>query len=233
MGVELELRSGVGPSSNRSKASRVWDQAHDLIRSVLVACETRGNFILRVREQVQMRGDEKIRLKYAVGQAIKLTVKPGDNNTAWNYDLIPPGDVDASLLCNKLKTHLLRSGELNLSAEEDDATVLPPPTTTLNGLEPPIPATPAAAVVPEVKTAVATPPRSLLSRVSELETRRQRLADRQAEMVKLDEKRAALMTQMAAIDAESLKLIEEDQADTDAYEAKEILENLERLFSRT
>ena len=92
-------------------------------------------------------------------------------------------------------------------------------------------AAPAVPVVEPPKTDVKAE-RSLLQRVGELESAKARLDERKGRIVELDQQKAKLLSEIAAIDAESLRLVEEDERDTEAYEAAEILASLEKLFKK-
>lgn len=209
--VEIELRSTLQATKAGRDAERHWRATGDLLRGVLNQCETGGHFVLRPREQTTVRGQERLRLRNVHGQAIRLASRPSDNGSAWEYDLVPPGDVDADALLQQM---LLATN---------------PP--KVNGNHP----APVAAV--EAKPVPVEPQkpkleRSLLQRVGELESAKARLEERKQRIVDLDRQKAKLLAEVAAIDAESLRLVEEDERDVEAYEAAEIIAGLEKLFKK-
>jgi len=199
------------------QSARTFEKAGDLVRHMLSACECSGQFLMRPRQNTSMKGTAKIRVKYAVGQAIRVTLKPGDNNTAWDYDLVPPTGTDPEALCKQFQSYL--SGGRKSEPEEIE--------------EVPVEEPPVAEIVTEEPLPVPRKPeKTLLQRVSELETCRNRIAERRERVAEIDKKRLVLQEQLKVLDDEAMQILKEDEADTEAYESKEILENLERLFSR-
>lgn len=233
-GLHVEVKKPEQTTRVMSRMSgKVFDEAAVVATHLLQACECRGHFLLRVRDHCVMKGQAKARVKYAIGQAIRMTLKPGDNGTAWEYDLVPPTDTDAYELCKQLQRYLSKpKGNSDTPPEEDEvqqnesvgertADESPSPS--------PSPSPPPVAVAEPAKPQVQ---KTLLQRVSELEQQRLRIEERKSQLSELDRRKAALMAQVKAIDDEAMKIMEEDERDTEAMEAKEILDNLEKLFMK-
>lgn len=217
--LKLELRTPRS-SSGVSADDRAWVGARDVVRSLLARCEVGGHFILRARNHVRFRGEGCVRVKNVHGQAIRLTVKPGDNGSAWEYDLVPPTGVDPDALCSQM---------VGYTGSDESCDEVESPAGAEAAAVAPVSA-PVSAPVPA--PAPTQTQRSLLARVGELESARARLEERKARIAALDQRKAALLQEIAAIDAESLRIVEEDERDTEAYDAAEILNSLEKLFSK-
>lgn len=224
--LEIELRLLSPESRIMSRhGERIFTDAKDLVRNLLSACETSGHFVLRPREHRKMKGAGRIRVKYAVGQSIRMTVKPGDNGTAFEYDLVPPVGTNADELSKRMIQYL--SGSIAAGTEgrdedeEESETQEPKEEQSVAEENKPDPV-----IVPP------KPQKTLLQRVSELETHRQRIGERKERLAAIDVKRAALQSQLRMLDDESMQILKEDEEDHEAHESNEILQNLERLFAR-
>ena len=241
-GLHVEVKKPEATTIVMSKmGGKIFDQAALLAYQMLQACECHGHYLLRVRDHSKMKGQAKIRIKYAIGQAIHMTLKPGDNGTAWEYDLVPPLATDPEELCKRLQRYLSSPAESPQTESEIEVEKPPEkPVKNIIGTDvlgneikatfpdtapDPVPEPPAAPAPPK-------PPKTLLRRVSELEQMRLRIEERKDRILKLDAQKAILMAQIKVIDDEAMKVVEEDERDHEAQEAKEILDNLEKLFMK-
>lgn len=64
-----------GRNSPRELSNRTLTDAAALVEDCLERLDVRGQFLLRPREQSKMRCHQKIRVSYAIGQAVRLKVE--------------------------------------------------------------------------------------------------------------------------------------------------------------
>ena len=98
-----------------SQAKRCFESARSIAEEVLKRCEVRGEFLLTPREKVKWKAKngEKICLRPSNGRDIRVRIRPGNNDTCWEYSLISPAGTEVDALRVIL--------EQNLGPEETDA----------------------------------------------------------------------------------------------------------------
>lgn len=252
--VEISLKASQHRTTV-SHALREWAEAAAQVRNLLTSVETRGEFGLRPIRQCTLKGNHRIRIKHWNGKVLRLTVKPLDNDSAWEYELIPPHQlVDGATLCEILKRKLGKATDERDERDEkdekdqeyDDPGAEAPEDLKgeqVVGLSSSPDTRPAIAEQPAPAPAPVAKHRSLLQRVSEMEANRQRIYDRKEQLTAIENEKARLTSEIETLvaglrfkveklDHQALAIMEADEADTEAYEAKELLDNLERLFAK-
>lgn len=88
---------------------RVFEAARDIVQETLNRANCSGHYKLIPRDQTtwKPRHGEKINLRPSQGASIKLRVKPSDNNSCWEYDLVSNGiSVDIEFVRKNLESYL-------------------------------------------------------------------------------------------------------------------------------
>lgn len=225
--AEVQLAIGTSLGLQANDAQRAFRDAKIDVERLLTRAELRGSFLLRPQERVTSRSNEKIRLKYVKGRAVCLVVKPGDNGSAWLYQLIPPHDTIPEVVLEKLRTSLYGKAPVRDMTEGEviEATIEPE---EIHKPEP----------CPQLPSAPVSQPRlTLLQRIGRLESAAARIEERKARIQELDREKLVLLEQVDAlteqinrIDADTLAIVEEDEKDTEAYDAQEAIRAFEKLM---
>lgn len=218
---------------------RVFREAAALVEGLLEKLEVRGQFLLKLREQKQMRHGRGVRLLRQVGQSIRMRIRPGDNGTCWDYDLLSPQTQDVKLLYDRLAMELggVAAGE----ADEDDAPVAASP--NRNGTHDKAPAPPPTRTTPTAAQPTVAPPATvtapatgdvlqLLSGAMARRERRQTELNRlEAERKRLENERRRIEAAIAEIEEEQTALLAEDESDAQAQAVSQMLESFGKILA--
>lgn len=81
-------------------------QACEIVHKVLIACNFYGDFILYGIAAVQMRGNDKIRLKQGESNGVHLIIRPAGNDSAVHVRLVAPTGLNPVEVFNRLNIFL-------------------------------------------------------------------------------------------------------------------------------
>lgn len=94
------------------------DSRKILEKSVLPEFASAGEFILKPRTQITQRSNRLWKPLRCSHQTIGLRVKPDNNNSCWEYELIVPNSVDAAYVFEQMKRRYEKT-KSTLDIEED------------------------------------------------------------------------------------------------------------------
>lgn len=216
--------------------------AVEMIEDLLEKCNIRGQFLLKHRQQTQSRSERRIKVPRAVGSSVRLTVRPGDNSTCWEYDLVCPGTVDAAILCQKLQAYLKQS----IDQEEDepiakDRLITQPAARIAVPRKEAPPAQSPVEVKKEVQeeaihtngAASVDVIKMLSGAVERRASREQRLQALEKERQVLSQELATLQAKIADVESKQASIMAEDEADVQGRAAEGLLKQMESFFKST
>lgn len=83
----------------KQRTQAILKRAGDMVVDLLLSVEVRsGHFGLRYMRQRSFRAAQRIAICEVSRQTIRICVRPGDNRSAFEYELLVPRDSDAQLL---------------------------------------------------------------------------------------------------------------------------------------
>lgn len=107
---------------------QTFREAFRMVDQLLGAIEFRGEngrFMLRPREQIRWRTADRFACRQVVGQAIRIRVRPGGSDSAWEYDLVPTPGIDPESIMVQIHSAAGRQGWNQVTKESievvDDA----------------------------------------------------------------------------------------------------------------
>lgn len=230
-GVEVTLRCNQSVVYTRQSQNAFADAAA-LLTNEIVASEIKGQFALRPVEQVQMRKGRGIRVKSVREHSVRVVIRPGGNETAWEYDVMGNRDqIDVDGLADALRR---RNGQ----HEEETPVVknsetIPP---ALVKSEPPLVKSEPVILVPH---STAGDSMSMLRRLGEIEAavkrgveRRSKIEERTVVADGLRRQMAEVQAALAEVEECILRMQIDEEQDTEARSARELLAVMERFFAK-
>jgi hypothetical protein len=177
-------------------------------------------FTLMPIEQVRWKSGDRFKAVSCRGHSIRVRIKPGDNSTAFEYNLIPPHGTDADWVLDQLlKVRLDQTPE-----QKKVETQSTPAMIKGNGAD--------------VAPATTSTQLSIMERLASLERSKGRIAERKGKLEKLEQKRVEMQAEVEEIrraiegvDKEILAVMDEDESDHEAKDAVALIEALDRLLA--
>ena len=196
------------------KTERTFTDALDMIRNVMQSVELTGNYSLIPRQKTAWRPKrgETMCLRPSQGRELKIRIRPGNNDSTWEYSLIGEGNIDMEAV--RVKLEYVLGEEFIEGNHEMIGTVKQP------AAKPPEPAAPV-----DPMAAFAKMQRAL-----------ERRAERQGQVVSLRESMGAMDKQIAQLkdrrtelELQMMQLEEEIANDPDAQTADKFVALLSTL----
>lgn len=238
--VNIDER-GRRPSTLRPQTLR---RAGEMLEDLLERSEQRGQFLLRVRHQVQSRSGARIKVKEVAGQSVRVMVRPGDNSTAWEYDLACPGTVDPNTLADRLRLTLDRDRTPEDQWEDEPAAALAnaPGATPVALPAVPAPVAAPAAEAPHAANGATTGANGAASTADVLQLllgAMERRQSRERQLGELETKRKALAAELETVQVkikevedQQASLLAEEENDAQGQAVNDVLQALSRVFTK-
>lgn len=98
----------TGENRFRKDCHKTFTAAVSLVQGTLERCGCDGSYSLVPRSKIHWKSKEKnkVAMRPAQGREIRLKVRPGDNDSAWEYSLLAGGNVVIDAVRESLE-HLL------------------------------------------------------------------------------------------------------------------------------
>lgn len=189
---------------------RVFDDALDIVRNTMQSAELTGIYHLTPKEKVRWRpkNGEKLCIRPSQGREVKIRVRPGNNDTCWDYALIGSNNVDMEAVRTKLETVL--GPEVIEGSHE---------------IVPPKPTTPLAVAAADPLVALEKMRQAIERRNSRLQER----ADLQSRVERIEKDIQKLIEDKETLTLEIMELDETNAKDPEAKAADELTKLLSGL----
>lgn len=172
----------------------------ELLKKLLESASYSGRWQCFVKQHTRLNGNCRFRVVRCDGRGIKVRLKPGDNGTAWDWEIFPPMHYDAG----KVAEDLRRFDGWDGRAEriEIETTHLEQPEHRMD----------------------------LSNRIASLEKSAKAYEDGMERVQKMRDEYARLLDQASKLEEEANELESSLARDTDGKAAKETLRALQKLF---
>lgn len=205
---------GAGKEAGFQAEARTFALAARMADAVFEAAGVAGEWGISPADKIQMRGGRGVRVGSVERRSIRLTIRPGNNDTCWRYRLAPlDGDVTERRL-EEVRARLLAASEPEKDDDEADAEV------PADGGGPAVPASARATTLAETVARL----EAIVARGEEAVRLHSDFARRRREC---EDRVAAATRELDAIDDEELALLAREDAEAgDVKAAAAVLEKL-------